>query len=598
MKVSDVVAQTLRDEGFCHVFAISGGASLHLIHSIAETRGLELICPQHEQAGAMAADAYSRLTSGRGCAVATSGPGATNLITGIASAYYDSVPVLFITGNVARFRDKGNMGVRQMGFQETEFVEMCRSITNYAVKIADPNAVRRELLEALHRSREGRPGPAVVDIPDDVQRADVEESKLEPWIAPCILGFNTRREVLETSIAKVVRELQVAQRPCVILGWGVHLAAAEEETMQLVDRLGIPVVTTWAAADLIPYAHQLCVGSFGTHGTRYANFCVQNADFILSIGSRLDSKATGSPPSTFARGAKIAMVDIDVAELGKFDKIGRPIDLPIHAEISEFVSELGATLKDMPPPVVPGWVQRVSLWKRKYPQVTNKNCISGPVNPYFLVKTISDILEPEDIIVSETGCTLAWMMQGFEFKSGQRFFHAFNFTPMGWGLPGAIGAALARPGKRIILVAGDGSLQMNLQELVTVTKHNLPVKILLFNNHGHGMVQQTQETWLGSKYYATSLEGGLAFPDFTRVAEAYGYPVFSVTKNENLHKTLTRALAQPGYSFTDIKIASSARVIPQVQFGRPNEDSSPLLDREEFLANMLVDPLPISCRST
>lgn len=594
MKVSDIVAKTLREQGFRHVFAISGGASLHLIHSIAETPGLEIVCPQHEQAGAMAADAYSRLTSGKGCAVATSGPGATNLITGIASAYYDSVPALFLTGNVARFRDKGSTGVRQMGFQETEFVEMCRSITNYAVKISDARSVRRELLEALHRSKIGRPGPVVVDIPDDIQRADVDEADLEEWVQPTSECDPRASAALARAVDRIVEEMEKASRPCIVLGWGVHLAAAEEATIEIVEKLGAPVVTTWAAADLLPHDHGLCVGSFGTHGTRYANFCVQNADFVLSIGSRLDSKATGSPPSTFARGAKIAMVDIDSAELGKFGKIGRLIDIPVCAALEEFLPLLKARLELAKLPDISPWRSRVVQWKERYPQLTAGGSSPGTVNPYHLAKTISDLLEPGDIVVSETGCALAWMMQGFEFKAGQRFFHAFNFTPMGWGLPAAIGVALARPGKRILLVAGDGSLQMNLQELVTVTKHNLPIKVLLFNNHGHGMVQQTQEMWLGSKYYATSLEGGLAFPDFEKVAEAYGYPVFSVHRNEELKATLSRAIAHPGYSFTNIEIAADARVVPQVQFGRPNEDSSPLLDREEFLANMLIEPLPVS----
>jgi len=594
MKVSDIVAKTLLEQGFCHVFAISGGASLHLIHSIAETPGLELICPQHEQAGAMAADAYSRLTSGRGCAVATSGPGATNLITGIASAYYDSVPALFLTGNVARFRDKGDTGVRQMGFQETEFVEMCRSITNYAVKIAEPRSVKRELLEALYRSKQGRPGPVIVDIPDDVQRADVEESDLEEWVAP-VHGIDLRQaENLAGAVGQIVRGLEGASRPCVVLGWGVHLAGLEKETMEVVERLGAPVVTTWAAADIVPSDHPLCVGSFGTHGTRYANFCVQNADFVLSIGSRLDSKATGSPPSTFARGAKIAMVDIDPAELGKFDKIGRPIDMPVCAALGDFLPQLGARLAQAKLPDFSVWRSRVAKWKEKYPQLVPGGALPGEINPYYLAKTISDLLVPGDLIVSETGCALAWMMQGLEFKKDQRFFHAFNFTPMGWGLPAAVGAALARPGKRVVLIAGDGSLQMNLQELVTVTKHNLPIKILLFNNHGHGMVQQTQEMWLGSKYYATSPDGGLAFPDFEKVAKAYGYPVFSVSRNERLKETLSQAFDAPAYSFTNIEIAPEARVVPQVQFGRPNEDSSPLLERAEFLDNMLVAPLPVS----
>ncbi|MEI7863811.1 MAG: thiamine pyrophosphate-binding protein [Chthoniobacterales bacterium] len=594
MKVSDIVAKILREQGFCHVFAISGGASLHLIHSIAETPGLNLVCPQHEQAGAMAADAYSRLTSGRGCAVATSGPGATNLITGIASAYYDSVPVLFLTGNVARFRDKGDTGVRQMGFQETEFVEMCRSITNYAVKISDARSVKRELLEALYRSRQGRPGPVVVDIPDDIQRADVEEADLDSWTSPAIKGGADQHAMLAESVEKIVVELERAARPCIVLGWGVHLAEAEEETMEIVEEIGAPVVTTWAAADLMPHDHPLCVGSFGTHGTRYANFCVQNADFILSIGSRLDSKATGSPPSTFARGAKIAMVDIDPAELGKFNKLGRYIDVPVCASIGDFLPLLKAGIEKSKLPDILAWRTRVVEWKEKYPQLVAGSSSPGAINPYYLAKTISDLLEPGDIVVSETGCALAWMMQGFEFKPGQRFFHAFNFTPMGWGLPASIGAALARPGRRIVLIAGDGSLQMNLQELVTVTKHDLPIKVLLFNNHGHGMVQQTQEMWLGSKYYATSIEGGLAFPDFEKVAQAYGYPVFSVSRNEKLRATLSLALSESGYSFTNIEIAANERVVPQVQFGRPNEDSSPLLDRKEFMDNMLVEPLAVS----
>lgn len=594
MKVSDIVAKTLQEHGFCHVFAISGGASLHLIHSMAETPGLEIVCPQHEQAGAMAADAYSRLTSGRGCAVATSGPGATNLITGIASAYYDSVPALFLTGNVARFRDKGDTGVRQMGFQETEFVEMCRSITNYAVKISDARSVRRELLKALYLSKKGRPGPVVVDIPDDIQRADVDETDLEEWVQPTGEPDPRASAALAQAVDTIAKEIQKASRPCIVLGWGVHLSEAEKETIEIVEQLGAPVVTTWAAADLLPHDHALCVGSFGTHGTRYANFCVQNADFVLSIGSRLDSKATGSPPSTFARGAKIAMVDIDPAELGKFGKIGRLIDMPVCAALEDFLPLLKARLASAKLPDISPWRTRVVQWKEKYPQLSIGGSSPGAINPYYLAKSISDLLEPGDIVVSETGCALAWMMQGFEFKAGQRFFHAFNFTPMGWGLPAAIGIALARPGKRIVLVAGDGSLQMNLQELVTVTKHKLPIKVLLFNNHGHGMVQQTQEMWLGSKYYATSLEGGLAFPDFEKVAEAYGYPVFSASRNEELKSILSRAIAEPGYSFTNIEIAADARVVPQVQFGRPNEDSSPLLDRKEFLANMLVEPLPVS----
>lgn len=595
MKVSDIIARVLKEQGFSHVFAISGGASLHLIHSFAETPGIKVICPQHEQAGAMAADAYSRLTNGRGCAVATSGPGATNLITGIAGAYYDSVPVLFLTGNVARFRDKGSSKVRQMGFQETEFVEMCRSITNYAVKVKNPAEVKAELLKALWLSRHGRPGPVLVDLPDDLQRMDFDPGRLKPWHPPKRSIISRASSGLSRDISLAQKWLHQSKRPCLVLGWGVHLAGAEAKILRLVDKLGVPVVMTWAALDLLSYRHPLAVGGFGTHGTRYANFTIQNADFLLVLGSRLDTKATGSPPDSFARGAKIVMVDIDGSEINKFKKLGKKIDLGIKADLKEFV-DLFAKKTRQPwkeAPTMP-WKKQIALWKKSYPQMRHEQKQEKAVNPYYFVKILSKILSPGDIIISETGCALAWLMQAFEFKKGQRFLHAFNFTAMGWGLPGAIGAAFANPGRRIICVAGDGSLQMNLQELVTVTRHKLPIKIILINNHGHSMVQQTQEMWLGGKYYATSLEGGLAFPNFVRVAQAYGYPVARITRNKDLQKNLSKMIHRQGYSFVDVEISRKHRVTPQVQYGRPNEDSSPLLARSEFLKNMFIPPLHIS----
>jgi len=593
MKLSDVVAAFLAESGIKHVFAISGGASLHLIHSIAETKGTGFICPQHEQAGAMAADGYARVTGGLGCAVATSGPGATNLITGICSSYYDSVPVLYLTGQVATFRSKGDTGVRQIGFQETDTISICRTITKYAVLVTDPYRIRYELQKAVAIARAGRPGPVLVDIPDDLQRMDIDPSKLVEY-------RNAETEVPPQPTPGSVREclavLKGAKRPVIILGWGVHLAHAEDEARELIRLVGAPVAMTWAALDILPGDDPLAVGGFGTHGVRYANFAVQNADAVLSIGSRLDTKATGTPPSTFAREAKVMMVDIDPAEIGKFAGLGVRLHLGIQAEAGAFVRALLQGLGGAALPRQEAWLSQVAAWKRKYPACLPGYADELKVNPYWMVKKLSEALAEGEIIFSDTGCALAWMMQGFDFKKGQRFYHAFNNTPMGYGLPGAVGASFARPGARVICITGDGSLQMNIQELATVVRHNLPIKILLINNHGHSMVQQTQEMWLGGHYYATSVEGGLAFPDFVAVARAYGIPADSVALNADVVGALQRMAASEGPYFLNIEIDAAHRVVPQVKFGRPNEDADPLLERPEFLSNMLVKPLSVSLK--
>jgi len=591
MKLSDIVAEFLAGQGIAHVFAVSGGASLHLIHSIAQTPGTSFVCPQHEQAGAMAADAYSRISGRMGCALATSGPGATNLITGICCAYYDSVPVLYLTGQVATFRSKGDTGVRQIGFQETDTVEICRTITKYAVLLKDPYRIRYELQKAIAIAKTGRPGPVLVDIPDDLQRMDIDPARLAEYEVP----LATAEHAIDPRVLEAcVDALRAARRPVLVYGWGVHLARAEAEARELARLLGVPAALTWAALDVFPHDDPLTIGGFGTHGVRYANFAVQNADLIVSVGSRLDTKATGSPPSTFARGAKLIMLDIDPAETGKFGRLERKVDLAINADVGTFLRAMVARARAERFPDYGDWIARIAQWKARYPACLPSYAAEREVNPYWLVKQLSGQLGEDEIIFSDTGCALAWMMQSFEFKRGQRFIHAFNNTPMGYGLPGAIGASFARPGQRVVLITGDGSLQMSLYELATVIRHRLPIKILMLNNHGHGMVRQTQEMWLGAHYYATSVEGGLAFPDFVKVVGAYGFRTDSLALNADLPRKLAETLGADGPAFLNIEIDDRHRVVPQVKFGRPNEDADPLLDRDEFLENMIVEPLPVS----
>jgi acetolactate synthase-1/2/3 large subunit len=597
IKVSDYIAGFVASLGIKHAFAITGGASIHMIHSLAERSDIDFVCPHHEQAGAMAADAYARISGGLGCAIATSGPGATNLITGISCSWFDSVPVLYLTGQVARFRFKGDTGVRQMGFQETDIVNMVKPITKYSVLVERAEDLRYELEKAVHIAQQGRPGPVLVDIPDDLQREMVEPASLRGYRSEDESAAAVKKMPDDGQVERCLELLRGARRPVLVLGFGVRLSGAAPLVEKLIDRLGIPVCPSWAAADMVPAESPLLAGTFGTHGVRAGNFTVQNADFILSIGARLSTRETGSPLTSWAREARTVIVDVDAAELRKFPAFGKPLDLAIEADARLFIERLLDRTADARLPSHGEWIQRVDDWRRRYPVCLPEYREQAAANPYVFVETLSRHLHDDDVIVVDTGCAVAWMMQGFQFKRGQRLLHAFNNTPMGYGLPGAIGAALALGGKRrVICVAGDGSFMMNMQEMATLQHHQLPVKLFLINNNGYSMVQQTQEQWLGGKYYATSnsREGGLSFPDFGLLAKSYGMDMTEIARNEDVEPAIGRTLQLPGPVMCDVHIGSDARVMPQSRFGYPIEDSEPFLSRDEFLENMLVKPMPVS----
>lgn len=585
MKLSDYVADFLSKKGITHVFVVTGGASAHLIDSVAKHKKLKHICSQHEQASAMAADCYSRVTGNFGAAIATSGPGATNLLTGICSAYYDSIPVIYITGQVSTFRQKKDTGVRQIGFQETEIVPMSRVITNYSVQIEDAKRIRYELEKACYLAKDGRPGPVLIDIPDNLQRAEINPKDLEGFVLPHKRNIS---DTLDKKIDLCIKMLKKAKRPVIILGWGIRLAGAGKEAEEFINTQNLPFAPTWAVADFLPSRHPLYVGTFGTHGTRYANFAVQNADFILSIASRLDTKATGSPINTFARAAKKVVVDIDQNELNKFKNFGLSIDLLIHCDAKVFLQKLNSRIKGIEKKDISAWLKQISLWKAKYPICLSSYRREVHVNPYVFVKALSNKCKDGDYLIVDTGCCLAWMMQGFEFKKDQRLFHDWNNTAMGWALPASIGASFAKNKSKITCVTGDGSLQMNLQELATVVRHKLPIKIFLINNHGYSMIRQTQDQWLDSSYTASSIEGGLPKVDFCKIAQAYGLHVVNISKNDQIDKAIDAVFKTKGPVFCNVEVSHNHRVNPQVKYGRPNEDPEPLLNRKEFLKNMLV----------
>ncbi len=546
MKVAHLIAKFLAENGIRRVYTVSGGGDLHMIDAICRRDDIRIICPQNEQGASFAADAEARIV-GLGCAMATSGPGATNMVTGIATSYYDSVPVLYITGNQTRARLGTGLGVRQFGFQSMPFVELCKTITKYSVIVMDEKDILYELEKALWLARKGRPGPVVIDVPDDIQRADVDPDGLRCFEPPT-----------QKHVPLKFHDLADFKRPLIAFGWGVHLAGGRQAARDMITRFRVPCVTTWGAADIMA-GHPLYVGTWGTHGVRAANFAVQNADLVIAIGTRLDTKATGSPASSFAPKAELVMVDVDEAELGKMAKIGRPC-VTVHSDALYYMSDLQIRGE------FGDWLAKIEGWKQAYPAILPSY---GPESPYRIMEELGRYLTPDDMVVSDTGCPLAWAMQTLPFKG--RFIHAFNQTPMGYGLPAAMGAAGAHPG-RVVLLTGDGGLSENITEFATIRKHNMNIKTILFNNRGHAMCRQTQKQWLGGVYHGTSAKD-VATPHFSAVAGAYGIGVWD---------SFDGIFANPGPAFMEILVDEEQGVSPQVRFGKSIEDADPALPPEEL----------------
>ena len=587
-KVTDYIAEKLSQEGVEVVFGVSGGAALHLLHSVKIKSGIKLITTHHEQAAAMAADSVARITNKIGVAVATSGPGATNLITGIAGCFYDSVPVVFITGQVSTTRLSGDSGVRQLGFQETPIVKMVEQITKYATQIQKPEEIILELDKCIKIALSGRKGPTLIDIPDDIQRMEVEvpdKTSLAILQKKPMFSLPKIKDSDWSTLFKLINE---AQRPIVVVGWGVHLAKKEEEVRKFLEKLKWPVVLTWGAADLLDSEKSYRVGTFGTHGVRAANFAVQNADLVLSIGSRLDTKSTGSPAKSFAREAKKIMIDIDEKEMNKFNKLELDINLSLVIDIAgdEF-SVLLRNVEEAANPISQYWSSKVSSYKSELSRQPLQQDLAN-IDPYEFVKVISDVCESNTRIILDTGCTVAWVLQDWVFKTQQRIFHDFNNTAMGWALPAAIGSISIKDEYKTIAIIGDGSFMMSIQELSTLKATGETLKIFLLNNSGYAMIKQTQDQWFSSDYFASAANSEMIFPNFKSICEAFGLKYKRIEKQKDLIKGISKVMHEEDSTLCEIIISEDARVNPQVKFGSPIEGMDPPINSELFKSLMII----------
>jgi len=586
VKLSDYVIDFLARRGVSHVFGISGGAAVHLFDSAARHPDVTPVFPAHEQSAAICADGYARVTGKLGVAITTSGPGATNLLTGVCCSYYDSVPTLMITGQVATHRLKGDSDIRQRGFQETDVTSIFATVTKYAHQIRDPNSIRYHLEKAYHLAFDGRPGTVLIDLPDDLQRAEVD-----PETMPSFTPESVEPASFEAEIADLLALLHKARRPVLVLGGGLTTPRLGSQLDLLIDHLGIPVLTTWAATDLIAHDHPLRVGPFGVYGPRLGNFAVQNADLLLCLGSRLSQNVTGGILKSFAREATIVMVDVSRGEMDKFDGRGVAIGKRIQARLADFVPAFLKALESRAQPNDSEWLKQIAAWKtvlpKDLPGATPDR--AGYVDAYDLVEKLSAVVPDDETLIVDTGGNLTWTCNGFRIRRGQMFISDWNNTAMGYALPAAIGAAFRAPGS-VTCIIGDGGLMLCLGELAMLARHKLPMRVLLFNNHGHGIQKQTLETWLDGKYVGVHGESGLAFADFVKAAEAMGLPVLSISKSSDIGPVLQQVYGQPGPVFCNIEINPAQKLYPVLKFGAPLEDQLPAMDAARLREQMLIKP--------
>jgi acetolactate synthase-1/2/3 large subunit len=535
VRLADYVVSFLHSRGINHVFAVSGGALNFLCDAISLSRVKYVAC-HHEQSAAIAAEAYARV-KGLGCAMVTSGPGGTNAITGVAGAWLDHTPTITISGQSFSGQTIGDSGLRQLGVQEINIIDLVRPITKYAVMVTGPESIRYHLEKALYLATHGRPGPVWLDIPVDVQKAEVDPDRLS--------GFCPEDQVKkELDVSEVIKLLRNARRPVLHIGQGVRQARAEKALYRFLEASGIPVLTARNGNDLIASDHPQYIGRPGTFGQRGANFAVQTCDLYIAVGTRLCLAQTGYNPKDYARNAKVVMVDVDRAEL---DKDTVPIHLKIEADAKDFLEALNSHNLGLPD--YANWLKRCKQWQAKYCPVFPEWRESGPVNSYVLVDALSDILTPDDIIVTDVGCSYQTTHQAFRIKKGQRLLSNGGLASMGWGLPAAVGAAFAS-GKCIVCVTGDGGMMFNSQELSTIKFHHLPIKILVLNNGGYLTQKQAGEYAFGR--VTGSASESLSFPDFRRLSEAHGIPSFQIDDHKNLNIYLKAFVEHDGPALCEV----------------------------------------------
>jgi acetolactate synthase-1/2/3 large subunit len=556
MKVSDYVFDFLSKKGLDTIFSVSGGAAAHLLNTVTNT-DFTYICNYHEQACAMAAEGYARIANKPAIVLVTNGPGSSNTITGVLGAYQDSIPMIIISGQVPvnQSLDSVDVDLRQLGVQECDIINMVKPITKYAAQVTKPEDIKYTLQKAYQEATSGRQGPVWLDIPLDIQSAEIEDTDYE------FKEFYDEDDNYDLN--KIISLLSEAKKPVIVTGNGVHLSQSELIFNELKDKLQIPVVSTWTSKDLMSQNDPLYVGNFGLLGERAANFTIQNADLLLVLGSRLSIPNVGYQSHLFSPKSIKIMVDIDENELNK-PTIN--IDYKIKSDLYEFITNLNNELVNKELPSRNVWVKKTQTWKYKYPVFQPEyKYNTDRINSFYFMEVLSEKLTDNNIVVTDMGTSYTCTMQSLQMNGKNRLFTSSACCSMGFGLPGAIGAYYASPSKDIILIAGDGGLQMNLQELQTIAHHQLPIKIFVLNNNGYLAISLMQDNLFKGNYIGSNRQSGVSAPDFIKIADAYGFRRFRFNNNEDLENRIDDVMKSQGPVLVEIMMTENQLLIPRVQ---------------------------------
>lgn len=600
IKVSDYVAKFLVEHNIDTVFTVTGGGAMHLNDGLGHQEGLHCVYNHHEQACAMAAESYTRIHNKLAVVCVTTGPGGTNAITGVVGGWLDSIPMLVISGQVrydTTARSTG-LNIRAMGDQEFDICQSVSCMTKYCEMVTDPLRIRYSLEKALFLAQTGRPGPCWLDIPLNVQGAIIEEENL--------IGFDESEalkeipaKVSEDIIALILQKIRKAKRPVINAGNGIRISGGFDEFRKLIEKLNIPVVTGWNSIDLIEDEHPLYVGRAGIMGDRAGNFAIQNSDLLLSLGSRLSIRQVGYNYKTWAREAYTIVVDVDSEEL---KKPTLHVDLPICTDVNMLMRQMNEALGEERISTEENWLHQCAKWKEKYPVVMKKHYEdTNLTNVYAFIKEVSKALPENYITVVGNGSACVVGSHGYVIKKGQRFIINSAIASMGYDLPAAIGACVANNNKDLVCITGDGSIQMNLQELQTILTNRLPIKIFVINNAGYHSIRQTQMNFFGEPLVGIGPQShDLEFPSMEKLAYAYGYPYFSINNNEELPAKIQGVLRTQGAVICEVFVNTEQKFEPKSATKRladgtlvsaPLEELAPFLPLEETLENMLIDPI-------
>ena len=583
--VSDFVINFLSKKKIKNIFTVSGGGSIFLCDSLKRSKTVNYISCHHEQAVSFAAESYSRETNNIGAAIVTTGPGGTNTITGVASCWIDSIPTIFISGQVFLNQTIQKTGLRQLGVQEIDIISLVKPITKYSIMIDDANSIKFHLEKAYYEASDGRPGPVWIDIPANIQSSFIDEKKLKGFLPK--KSNNKISKNIDNQISKIAKLILKSEKPLLHLGQGVKLSHSDRQCENFINKFSIPFALTWNASDLITSSNKNYIGRPGAFAERGSNFIVQNCDLFLSVGSRLPYMVTGYNSKDFARKAYKITVDIDTNEV---NKKSIDFDLRLSCDAKIFIEQLTKKIKILK--VKKDWLSYCSHIRKKYPIVLQEyRKTKKYVNSYYFIECLSRFLPSNSTVVTDMGLSFVGTHQALKIKKNQRLYTNSGHAPMGWGLPAAVGASIANKKKNIICLTGDGGLQMNIQELATVMHHKLPLKIFIFNNGGYLTIKQTQELGFKGRIMGSDFKSGLSFPDYKKIAEAHKMKYCKFSNNIEMKSKLDKVLKSKDTVICELLMDNNQEQMPKAINRRDKsgksipttfEDMFPFLNKKDI----------------